>query len=216
MLPIYLFSDPGFWLFSLIYTAGVAIGTALLVWPIRQLSQRPRVNRAVPISIAILFVVVLIYQFFHQAEHVTQMYQFRFLGFSAQEAHGIVWFLDDEWNHFVFNLGYTIFVTVLFAFLFRALHKTRTPWKISHVGYMLAFLVLEGWHLVEHTYRIIHHVQGLCDQCPGIIDTAFDINRLVLHFWLNFFALILPAAVFVWYRIPEQIFLWRRQRAAVR
>jgi len=205
MFPKYLFTDLGFWFFTLLYTMGVGITVFLLLWPTQRGATRPPVQAARPKGLAIAFGLLLIYQFFHQAEHVTQMYQFEFLGLPSQEAHGIVWFLDEEWNHFIFNLGYTIGIGTVFGFLLRALARTQTPRTAANVGYMLVFLALEGWHLVEHTYRIIHHMQGLCSSCPGILDSWTSIDRLVLHFWFNYVALVLPAAVFVWYRFPVPV-----------
>ena len=140
------------------------------------------------------------------------MYQFAYLGMSAQDSHGIVWFLDDEWNHFLFNWAYAIGTTFVFVYIMKALKKSKTPFHIAHILFIALFFIVEGWHLVEHTVRITEHIQGLCDQCPGIIDVVFGINRLVLHFWFNFFALLIPSAVFVWYRIPERIMNSKKRR----
>jgi hypothetical protein len=145
---------------------------------------------------------LIIEQFFHEAEHVAQMYQFTFLGMSADTAHGFLWFLDDEWNHFTFNALYFVGTLFVFSQLLRGLDRAGIKRKIAHTGYMLVFFVLEGWHMCEHTYRIIHHIQGLCDECSGIIDTLTGIDRITLHFWLNFFALLFPVAVYMWYGMP--------------
>ena len=196
MFPAELFTDRGFWLFTAFYVASVFIASFIL----QRLTGRTRVEGVASrlgVFIVVLFSLLLVYQFFHQAEHVTQMYQFQFLGFSSHDAHGFVWFLDDEWNHFVFNVGYLIGITTVFVALFRGLKKAGVPYTFGTIGLMVIFLVFEGWHVVEHTYRITHHVQGLCDECAGIIDSTFGVNRLVLHFWLNFFALAFPAAVYM-------------------
>ncbi len=130
------------------------------------------------------------------------MYQFRFLGMPSAESHGFVWFLDDEWNHFTFNGLYLSGLIVVFTMVFRAMKKAGVKKDWAHTGFMYAFLWMEGWHMVEHTYRIVHHAQGLCDQCAGILDPLTGINRLTLHFWFNFLALILPAVVYMWFAVP--------------
>ena len=203
MFPSYLLTDRGFWAFAAFYVLSVVIIVPLMLLIPRRTSNRPDSRAFVPTWVVVLFTYLIIEQFFHQAEHVTQMYQFQFLGMTAGDSHGFVWFLDDEWNHFVFNALYMTGITIVFAMLYRSLRAGGIAKTFAHTGYMVMFLFLEGWHMVEHTYRIIHHAQGLCDQCAGILDPASGINRLVIHFWFNFFALIFPVAVYVWYGLPE-------------
>jgi hypothetical protein len=202
--PSYLLSDTGFWFFTVFYVVSVGIATALIVLPSRRMFARPAIG-VLPGFVLPLFTVLLVYQFFHQAEHVTQMYQFQFLGFTVQESHGFVWFLDEEWNHFVFNVGYMLGIGVIFSFLMRALKRDGIPYSVGSIGLMVVFLVMEGWHCVEHTYRLLHHIQGLCVTCSGIVDGFFGINRLLYHFWMNFLALVLPLAVYVWFGLHRRI-----------
>ncbi len=207
MFPAYLLADRGFWLFALLYVISVGIATALLILVSKRMFARPTLGR-LPKGIVPLFSALLVYQFFHQAEHVTQMYQFQFLGFTSEEAHGFVWFLDEEWNHFFFNLGYMIGVSLVFNSLLKSITKTGASIGAGAAGVMTVFLAMESWHLVEHTYRIMQHVQGLCEVCSGIVDGNFNVNRLAYHFWLNFFALVLPLTVYVWYGIHRHLLSW--------
>ncbi len=209
MFPVYLLTDSGFWWFTVLYVVSVAIVVVVLATPLKRFATP--VSIPLPAWVVALFTYLIIEQFFHQAEHVTQMYQFAFLGMSAHDAHGFVWFLDDEWNHFVFNGLYLIGLTIVFTVILKNMRHAGVRWSVAHTGYIFAFFVLEGWHMTEHTVRILQHVQGLCDQCPGIIDTVTSINRLVLHFWFNFIALTLPTASYVWFGIPGQV-LSRLQR----
>ncbi len=212
MFPTYLLTDSGFWWFSFLYMVGVAVIVGILLLLQRYLSVPPQVGKHIPIFISVLFTYLVIEQFFHQAEHVAQMYQFAFLNIPAHDAHGFVWFLDEEWNHFIFNSLYFTGVIVVFIYLLRALKKSGIRKTAAHVGFIVIFSIWEGWHMIEHTYRIIHHVQGLCDECSGIIDQWFGINRLVLHFWFNFFALVFPMVVYIWYGVPSGIFAVIRKR----
>lgn len=202
MFPSYLLDDSGFWLFSAFYAVSVVVCTALAAGGLRLIAKPPRITEHIPYWVAILFSLLLIEQFFHQAEHITQMYQFGFLGMPANQSHGFVWFLDDEWNHFVFNAIYMTGMSTVFFFLIRGLWRTRQHFSVVHLSFIVVFLAMEGWHCVEHTWRIIQHVQGLCDQCAGILDPLTGINRLLIHFWFNFLALILPAVVYVWFGVP--------------
>lgn len=216
MFPRELLTDGAFWSFSAFYAVSVVVVTAVFLWLLRWRKSPPRIGEHLPRWIAILFTFLLIEQFFHQSEHVTQMYQFGFLGFDARDAHGFLWFLDDEWNHFVFNTVYMAGMTTVFAFFLRGLRTSSIPFSVADLSFIAIFLVMEGWHIVEHTWRITQHVQGLCDQCPGILDPLTGIDRLVLHFWLNVFALIFPAVVYVWFGMPALLLrLFPRRNMAI-
>jgi hypothetical protein len=205
MFPSYLLTDPAFWLFATLYVVSVLFASFLLVAPQWKFVKRPEILHSLPRFVPYLFTGLLIYQFFHQAEHVTQMYQFAFLGFRAADAHGFVWFFDLEWNHFIFNFGYMIGVSIVLCAILRALKKNGLGYSFAHTWAIFAFLIMEAWHLVEHTYRLSHHIRGICDSCPGIIDTVTGVDRLLLHFWLNFFALTLPAAVYIWFGLYKKV-----------
>lgn len=61
-----------------------------------------------------LFTIGLIVETFHITEHTAQVYQHAWLGWPISDAHGIIFFLDLEWNHFIFNSLYWIFLLVVF------------------------------------------------------------------------------------------------------
>lgn len=202
MFPSYLLVDPGFWWFSLLYVVAVVVIVALCIWPLSRMSSRPAVASSLPLWLVILFTYLIIEQFFHQAEHITQMYQFQFLGMPASSSKGFVWFLDDEWNHFTFNGLYLTGLTIVFIPLLRRLRATNLHKVLAHTLFIGLFFIVEGWHMTEHTWRIIQHVQGLCEQCTGFLDVWTGIHRLIIHFWFNLAALVLPCVVYVWFGIP--------------
>lgn len=214
MFPIQYLGQIDFWVFTIFYIFSVYGAVQLILMVPRKSNTPPRFHLGLPKWVMPLFTLLLIEQFFHQAEHVTQMYQFKVIGLAASDAHGFVWFLDEEWNHFVFNTVYFFGLVAVFGMILQALNKNGITKSWANVGFIYAFLIWEGWHIVEHTYRIIHHVQGLCDQCAGILDPVTGIDRLVIHFWLNFVALTLPAAVYVWYGFPEMLRRYFRPQKA--
>lgn len=205
MVPFYLLSDPGFWSFAVLYVLTVRYFVKVCVWLLRKIGTPPAVVRTLPTWLLVLFAYLLVEQFFHQAEHVTQIYQFRILGLAPTSSRGFAWFLDDEWNHFIFNGLYFTGLLVVFIIMIKALTRQHIQRNIANVGFIYAFFALEGWHMVEHTYRIIQHVQGLCDQCAGILDPATGINRLYLHFLFNLLALLLPAVAYSWYGVTAEL-----------
>src|ERR1700676_2912195 len=78
MFPAYLLTDPGFWSFAALYVVSAIVVIYLLVWPYRRFATSPNSSGHLPLPrwLPIFFTLLLMYQFFHQAEHVTQMYQF--------------------------------------------------------------------------------------------------------------------------------------------
>ena len=205
MFPAYLLSDPGFWSFSVLYVIVVRYFVKFCVKMLRKIGTPPTVAQVLPTWLLFLFAYLLIEQFFHQAEHVTQIYQFQILGLAPTSSRGFVWFLDDEWNHFVFNGLYFGGLIIVFTIIIKALNRQQTVRSIANVGFIYGFFVLEGWHMVEHTYRIMQHVQGLCDQCAGILDPLTGINRLYLHFFFNLFALLMPAVAYSWFGVTAEL-----------
>ena len=139
------------------------------------------------------------------------MYQFSTLGLSASESHGIIWFLDFEWNHFVFNMGYLAGLIAITVFIVRGLKKSNQKINALVLSPVIVMMVLEGWHCIEHSLRIYRHITTGCEPCAGIVDVAFGITQLKLHFWFNFFALILPIVSVLWYGMHTRFL--RRNRA---
>jgi hypothetical protein len=204
--PTYLFNDWRYWTFLLLY----ALLTVRLVTWLRRLADRRDAKEPFPlrdVSWASAFVLFngLIYQGLHHYEHVSQIFQYWYLGEHRSVSKGIIFFLDLEWNHFIFDTGYLI-ILAAGCWLF-ARQWTKTGHKLDDMtlGLMAGTLCLQGWHAVEHTYRIIRHVRTGCEPCSGIADTLFNLPLIPLHFWFNVFAFTFPLLLFYWLRMDRLI-----------
>jgi len=154
-------------------------------------------------NVAVVLLVALVLQSLHEIEHIAQFYQHWWLGLGAQEAHGILFFLDVEWNHFIFNAVYFFLLAVIFFFLlfypeFRSIRQQRIG-RIAFGFFVFGFL-LQGYHVIEHTVRMGQFFQLGCTPCPGILGWYIDL--VYLHFTINSATLLLPAAI-----LPV---LWRK------
>ena len=199
--PMYLFSDWRYWGFLALY---ILVTVKVIQWTLRyapgakeRVAQFPA--HYVSTSAVLIFTNALVYQIFHHLEHVTQIFQWWYMGLPPPKAKGIIFFADLEWNHFIFDMGYFILLMIgTMVFL-------RTWWhsgqKLGKVG---AFLLIgmnsvQGWHAIEHTYRIMHHVQLGCEPCAGIVDQITGIPLIPLHFWFNVLALTFPLMIYFWF-----------------
>jgi hypothetical protein len=168
-----------------------------------------------------IFFIALVLQGAHHLEHVTQIFQWWYLGLLPPMSKGIVFFLDLEWNHFIFD------TSLFFALVLGSLFLARKLWKSGHSidrfggTLLISALLIQGWHAVEHTVRIVRHVDTGCEPCRGIIDSVYGIPLIPLHFWFNVFALTLPLLAFVWYGMDVKVWemirgFFRRKRPAQR
>lgn len=142
----------------------------------------------------VVFTLILSYQTFHWIEHMVQVYQHGVLHIVTLHAHGILFRLDLEWNHFAFNSLY--FFGLLFVFLGEKMYtrtfRTLKPWVAY--PFMIALFV-ESWHLVEHTVRIVQHVQTGCEPCTGIGGMYFDL--IFLHGGYNMMTFTFPLIAYI-------------------
>ncbi len=136
----------------------------------------------------------LLYQLFHWIEHVAQVYQHWLLGINIAGSHGILFFLDFEWNHFVFNTLY--FIALLIVFFCGDFYSQRNAsWRHRIVFFLLLLaLLIQGYHQVEHIVKITQHYTNNCEPCPGILGKVTD--GIYLHFAFNTTVLALPLFVF--------------------
>lgn len=161
-------------------------------------------ERKIAANVVVLLLSALLLQTFHEMEHIAQFYQRWWLGVGPQEAHGILFFLDVEWNHFIFNALYFPLLAVILFFLlfypeFRSMRQRRMG-RIELGFFVLAFL-LQGYHVIEHTVRMGQFFRLGCTPCPGILGWYFDL--VYLHFAINTVTWLLPGAI-----LPA---LWREE-----
>jgi hypothetical protein len=159
--------------------------------------------------VTVLFTFALLYQLFHWIEHAAQVYQHWFQALPAKDSHGILFFLDFEWNHFVFNTGYFVALLIVLVMLVARRHafgiRASALWLIG-IG-----TAIQGYHQIEHMVKIFQHLARGCEPCPGILGKVLD--GVYLHFTLNTLVLLLPLAAFV--IAPMRRVLSIRKRALV-
>lgn len=145
-----------------------------------------------------VFIIVLIIQFFHYTEHLTQMYQHWWQGLPIKESGGILYFLNLEWNHLIFNGAYLLLLGFVFI-AYIMLKKESTPLLPSfRVALFLigTTILIQGYHVIEHTVRVGMYIKTGCEPCPGILGRVID--GIYLHFTFNTVVFFLPLiAVFI-------------------
>ncbi len=211
--PTYLFTDWRYWLFVSMY---VLLTVKIVRWTAQASpSHTPSFPTQDVSRVATgIFGVALVYQILHHTEHVTQIFQWWYMGLPPTVSKGIIFFADLEWNHFTFDMGYFIMLfvaTVIFV---------RSWWQSGHkLGRVGAFLfismnLVQGWHAVEHTYRITNHIKTGCSPCPGIVDQLTGVPLIPLHFWYNVLALTFPLMVYVWFGMHRKTWQYLRRKFA--
>ncbi len=150
-----------------------------------------------------VFTAALVAQTFHMTEHVAQVYQHAVLGWSIPASRGLIFFLDFEWNHFVFNATYMLLL--VFVFYQCKFYNVNGPVSERRVA-CLAFnmgVAVQGYHVVEHSVRIAQFLQTGCDPCKGILGWFFD--GVYLHATLNTIVYVLPLVAFFAYGFQSRI-----------
>jgi len=135
------------------------------------------------------FAATLLVQFLHYIEHLAQVYQHWWLSLPIKESKGILFFLDLEWNHFVFNFAYLVLLVVFFWFLLRKVSSRAV------MRFLIAGTLIQGYHSIEHAIRIWQHIQTACEPCKGIL--GWYIDGVYLHFAFNTLVLALPLVAFI-------------------
>lgn len=135
-------------------------------------------QRSGPLSMVL--VAGLGVQSFHMAEHFLQVYRVHLDGIPSRG--GIVGpAVEAEWIHF----GYNALVLASIAGL--ALLR-RSGWRPTRLGggadmWLGAALLLQGYHVVEHSIKLIQHLSTGRKVNPGLLGGEIDL--VWLHFSLN-------------------------------
>jgi hypothetical protein len=213
-MPTYLLSDLRYWLFMTCY----ALLTVMVVQAIRKAADardavRPFDARSVSLAAAVIFTNAIIYQIFHHIEHLTQIFQWWYLGYKTSSSKGIIFFLDLEWNHFIFDSGYFLMLFAATALLVMRWRATGRTVGATGAVLLWSMNLVQGWHAIEHTVRIFRHVQIGCEPCAGLADVWFSWQLIPLHFAFNVVALTVPLMTYFWFRMDRRIVgLFRRKK----
>jgi hypothetical protein len=135
----------------------------------------------------ILALAAFISQSLHLVEHSAQLYQHMVLKLPPQLSSGLLFFLDLEWNHFIFNTLYFVLLACVFIIL-----GVWPTWRGTRRGLLYYALIVgfyvQAYHVVEHSYRLYQFATIGCTPCTGIIGGFF--NMVHLHFVLNLLAYV--------------------------
>ncbi|MBI1729048.1 hypothetical protein HY229_09270 [Candidatus Acetothermia bacterium] len=129
-----------------------------------------------------IFLLALIFQSFHMAEHVAQIIQKFPLG--ETEAHGLLGtILDREWVHLAYNGVYFGLLAILLLG-YRSVIRGSTRVEASLFMTLLWFVYLfEGYHVAEHGMRVIQHLEWGVEDTPGLMGQFFP--AIWVHFIYN-------------------------------
>jgi hypothetical protein len=145
-------------------------------------------------SIAFVFLAAIVLQSFHMLEHIVQLHQHAILGWSIQDSSGLFAALNLEEIHWVYNFAYLILLVVVFKKCsFFKIHDKPDFQKVFVLLFNISFF-LQGYHVVEHSIRMVQYLQTQCVPCPGILGPFID--GVYLHFTLNFLVFVYPLTAF--------------------
>lgn len=132
------------------------------------------------------FLTLVCYQAFHQVEHAIEAVQLNVL--HHREARTLINGIDFEYVHFGAN---ALLLYGLFAVVIGAGGRTREWLRTEHRWGWLAMitaLVVQSFHVFDHTVRLIEYVQS-GGQAPEGTFTVW-LNPVWFHFGINLTVLV--------------------------
>jgi nitrous oxidase accessory protein NosD len=164
-----------------------------------------------------IFFLVLGVMLLHQAEHFAQVVQKNALDAACpNDCRGILGFVFDiEWVHFAYNTSILVSLTALYV----AYRMWRPEWRRTNMGAWVAMTaavgVIQGYHVVEHTWKLVQWFQnGRRSPTPGLLGQPLapaegrNFSLVELHFLLN--TVVLVGVVVAWFGFGFHRFLWTR------
>lgn len=167
---------------GLAWAAGALLLVALVRLAVGRWARRPR-RPARPLDRGLALHVLLVgfaVQSFHMLEHAVQVFQVYVA--DAEVRTGIAGSLADaEWVHFTYNFAVLFFM----LWAWRAIRPGGVLQGLAAgtSAWFLAALVVQTYHLAEHTAKIVQHVRLGIDPAPGIIGGTAGL--VWFHFAIN-------------------------------
>lgn len=178
--------------------------TAPEIGPVEPPPERAgRVPRA-PVGpmTAWFFFALVAYQGFHQLEHTIETVQLQLL--HHDESTTLLNGVDFEYVHFGANF---LLLYGLVAVVIGAGPAVRSRWRVERRwGWyaMVAAIVVQSFHLFDHTVRLIEYVQGGGDVVPKGTVTHF-VNPVWFHFFMNLTVFVGMVAAFSGLRVHRTL-----------
>jgi hypothetical protein len=192
---------PALWVTGLSLVGLGTVKIAVAPWARR---RRPAAGSSAPLprSTVMVLAVGLVVTSFHMLEHIVQVFQVYVA--DAEHRSGLLgaW-IDTEWVHFVYNLAVVGFV----AWLWRLVRPGGRAESRTGATWALAALVIQGYHVVEHTAKMIQHLALGVKVAPGLLGGPAGL--VWFHFGINL-------AVFVGLAVPVVAILRRHTRERAR
>jgi hypothetical protein len=160
---------------------GLALVSAAVYPVVRRRRGRRRGREeawpAPPISKRAAWVLLIGFgvQSFHMLEHGVQVYQV-YVAQSATRSGLLGAHFNTEWVHFWFNLAVLDFLIWATLLLWRSLGDRPA-------AVLLAALVIESWHMVEHSAKIVQFLERGAQPTPGLLGGI--VGLVWFHFGIN-------------------------------
>ena len=160
---------------------GLALVSAAVYPVVRRRRGRRRGREeawpAPPISKRAAWVLLIGFgvQSFHMLEHGVQVYQV-YVAQSATRSGLLGAHFNTEWVHFWFNLAVLDFLIWATLLLWRSLGD-------QPAAVLLAALVIESWHMVEHSVKIVQFLERGAQPTPGLLGGI--VGLVWFHFGIN-------------------------------
>jgi hypothetical protein len=142
------------------------------------MQARHAFQRRLPVAVAGMAGILLV-QGFHEIEHIVQVLQ-RSVFENPKGAGVLGSWLDIEPVHVAYN--------VLFLALLALVYVQGRFWQCRRnerfaFGFMTFSVLFQGYHLVEHIFKIVQFAESGINGTPGILGHLF--NLVWLHFAFN-------------------------------
>ena len=147
------------------------------------------------------FLLLVCYQTFHQLEHTIETVQLNILHHGS--AHTLINGVDFEYVHFGAN---ALLLYGLFAVVIGAGKRARDWLKVEHPwGWtaMVTALVVQTYHVFDHTVRLIEYVQSGGKPPEGTL--TMWLNPVWFHFGINLTVLVGMYCAFFGMRMHQSL-----------
>lgn len=184
---------------------------AVTLVPFPAVSRRARgrgpVSATLARAIVPVILVFLFIQTFHMLEHVIQLVRVHGQGVPGRGGlAGQV--VDNEWAHFAYNAVVLAGMIAIGWFRSRGWRPARTSWGDR---LLVGTVILQGYHLVEHSMKLVQHIANGVKVAPGILGNQFDL--VYLHFGINAAVYLGFACAVLMYLLPDRSRTLDRVRA---
>lgn len=161
-----------------------------------------------PRQLFLPFLLAVIAQTGHYAEHVAQLIQIYGQHIAPASAHGLLGAVFDfEWVHFAYNVGLEFMLIGLWLAYRQAPRAGFANASRLGLQILTGLVVFQGYHSLEHFTKLYQYLfmplyQSGMPPTPGILPLVTGWRIFLVHFWLNT-AVWGSMVAAVWYLQPQ-------------